>query len=328
MKAVAMVEARGLKRRYGEVEALAGIDFGVEPGEVFGLIGPDGAGKTTLVRILATLLLPDEGSAWVDGLDVAAAAAAIRSRVGYVPGRFSLYQDLSVEENLKFFATLFGTTVEENYSLVADIYGRLEPFKRRKAGALSGGMKQKLALCCALIHRPKVLFLDEPTTGVDPVSRKEFWEMLGELKDEGITVIVSTPYMDEAGRCDRIALIQGGRFLDVDAPAAIVGRYSKELYAVRGERMSAMLADLRAYGKAVSCFAFGESHHVAAEPGALDPGELAAYLAAKGHAGVEVERVPPTIEDCFLDVTAGGASGRAPGASSRGAPRGGRGRKP
>jgi ABC-type multidrug transport system ATPase subunit len=307
---MAMIEVRGLRRSYGGVQALKGLSFEVESGEIFGIIGPDGAGKTTLFRILTTLLLADSGVATVGGLDVARDFMAIRSRVGYMPGRFSLYQDLSVEENLRFFATVFGTTIEENYELVADIYSRLEPFKHRKAGALSGGMKQKLALCCALIHEPETLFLDEPTTGVDPVSRAEFWEMLARLKARGITILVSTPYMDEAGLCDRIALIQDGVFLGIDAPAGIVARYDKELFAVRGRRMSALLADIRAHEKVLSCYAFGESHHVAAERGALDPGELGRYLTGKGHEGVEVGRAAPSVEDFFMDMAA-----RAPIAS-------------
>lgn len=305
---MAMVEARNLARRYGKVEALKGLSFEVERGEIFGIIGPDGAGKTTLFRILTTLLLADEGVAAVDGLDVARDFMAIRERVGYMPGRFSLYQDLSVEENLRFFATVFGSTIEENYPLIADIYGRLEPFKDRKAGALSGGMKQKLALCCALIHRPVVLFLDEPTTGVDPVSREEFWEMLRRLRGQGITILVSTPYMDEASLCDRIALIQEGRFLGIDSPAGVVAGYGKDLFAVRGERMSSLLADIRAYPKVESCFAFGESHHVAVAPGALRADELSRYLASKGHEGVEVAPIGPGVEDCFMDMA---LSGRA-----------------
>jgi ABC-2 type transport system ATP-binding protein len=303
-----MVEVRQLRRSYGKLEALKGLDLEVESGEVFGIIGPDGAGKTTLFRILTTLLLADSGSASVDGLDVVKDFMAIRERVGYMPGRFSLYQDLSVEENLEFFATVFGTAIEENYELVADIYRQIEPFKKRRAGALSGGMKQKLALCCALIHKPRVLFLDEPTTGVDPVSRREFWEMLGRLKGEGITILVSTPYMDEAELCDRIALIQDGRFLDVDSPAGIVGKYARELYAVRSRRMSALLADLRAHEKVLSCFAFGDSHHVATAPGSLSAAELGSYLASKGHEGVEIEPVVAGVEDCFMDIA---MSGRA-----------------
>ena len=207
------ISAHHIGKSYGNVRALGDISFDVDPGEIYGIIGPDGAGKTTLFRILTTLILADAGTATVTGLDVVKDYREIRNRIGYMPGRFSLYQDLTVEENLAFFATVFHTTIEENYHLIADIYRQIEPFKHRKAGKLSGGMKQKLALSCALIHKPSVLFLDEPTTGVDPVSRKEFWEMLIKLKKQGLTILVSTPYMDEASLCDRIALIQGGRFM-------------------------------------------------------------------------------------------------------------------
>ncbi|MDR0422652.1 MAG: ABC transporter ATP-binding protein, partial [Proteiniphilum sp.] len=228
------IVVKNLTKTYdgGAVEALKGVSFEVERGELFGLIGPDGAGKTTLFRILATLLLADSGSAAVDGLETEAAYKEIRKRIGYMPQRFSLYRDLSVEENLNLFASLFGTSVEENYDLIRDIYVHIEPFRKRRAGQLSGGMKQKLALCCALIHRPSALFLDEPTTGVDVVSRQEFWEMLRRLKEQGITILVSTPYMDEATRCGRIALIQSGEILSIDTPQAIVGNYRGNLYAL------------------------------------------------------------------------------------------------
>jgi ABC-type multidrug transport system ATPase subunit len=297
-----MVTARDLRKSYAKVEALKGLSFDVGRNEIFGIIGPDGAGKTTLIRILVTLLLADGGSASVDGLDVVEDFKAIRRRVGYMPGRFSLYQDLSVEENLEFFATVFGTTIGENYELIADIYRQIEPFKKRRAGALSGGMKQKLALSCALIHRPTVLFLDEPTTGVDPVSRKEFWEMLRRLKGQGITILVSTPYMDEASLCDKIALMQGGAFLDVDTPEGIVGKYDKALLALRGPRMSALLVDLRECDKVKSCFAFGDSHHASMDKGSLSVEELKEYLASRGHAEVEVESIKPSVEDCFMDL--------------------------
>jgi ABC-type multidrug transport system ATPase subunit len=210
-----------------KVTALQGISFEVNHGELFGLIGPDGAGKTSLIRIIATLLLPDSGAVTVDGFDTVKDYKEIRKRVGYMPGRFSLYPDLTVEENINFFATIFNTTLKQNYDLVKDIYSQIEPFKHRRAGKLSGGMKQKLALSCALIHRPSVLLLDEPTTGVDVVSRKEFWDMLKGLEQQGITILVSTPYMDEAGRCDRIALVQTGKVLSIDTPASIQGDAEK-----------------------------------------------------------------------------------------------------
>lgn len=297
-----IVTVSQLKKRYGAVEALRGLDFTVNTGEIYGLIGPDGAGKTTLFRILTTLLRPDEGTASVDGLDVVRDYAAIRRRIGYMPGRFSLYPDLSVEENLKFFATIFHTTVEENYHLVADIYRQIEPFKRRKAGKLSGGMKQKLALSCALIHAPRVLFLDEPTTGVDPVSRKEFWDMLKQLKSYGITILVSTPYMDEAVLCDRIALVQDGAFMRVDAPQNITAAYIDTLWAVESDSMHRLLTDLRNYEGVSTAFSFGETYHVTVTPGA-DAGALRAYLERLGHGGVSISPIAPSVEDCFMALT-------------------------
>ncbi len=297
-----ILEVKNLKKSYnkGRVEALRGLSFSVDEGEIYGLIGPDGAGKTTLFRILTTLLLADEGSASVDGLDVRADYKEIRRRIGYMPGRFSLYPDLSVRENLNFFATIFGTTIEENYHLVSDIYSQIERFADRKAGALSGGMKQKLALSCALIHAPRVLFLDEPTTGVDPVSRKEFWEMLHRLKREhGITIVASTPYMDEAVQCDRIALIQDGRFLKIDTPAGIVGDYSETLWAVRSSRMHQLLDDLRSAPGVRTAFSFGETYHVTVEPGSTADA-MRQFLSARGHERIEISAVEATIEDCFM----------------------------
>lgn len=228
------IEANNLVKSYGSVQALKGISFGVGKGEIFGLIGPDGAGKTTIFRILTTLILPDNGSAKVDGLDIIKYYREIRTRVGYMPGRFSLYSDLSVEENIDFFANIFGVTLEENYDLVAPIFRQIEPFRTRRAGKLSGGMKQKLALCCALIHKPSVLFLDEPTTGVDALSRVEFWEMLASLKKKGISILVSTPYMDEAARCDRIALMCEGLILEICPPPARLEDYFIELMTRNG----------------------------------------------------------------------------------------------
>lgn len=256
------VQVDGIKKHYGKVEALRGVSFSVAEGELFGIIGPDGAGKSTLFRILTTLLLADSGTAEVAGMDIVKEFKEIRTKVGYMPGRFSLYQDLTVEENLTFFATVFHTTVEENYELIKDIYQQIEPFKKRRAGVLSGGMKQKLALSCALIHKPVVLFLDEPTTGVDPVSRKEFWAMLKRLKEQGITILVSTPYMDEATLCDRIALMQDGKFLKLDAPQQIVAQFTETLWAVSGDNMFHLLTELRNHPQVKSCFAFGDVHHV------------------------------------------------------------------
>src|SRR5580698_1574831 len=246
----------------GAIKAVTDVSLDIRRGELFGLIGPDGAGKSTLFRILTTLLLADSGTATVNSCDVVKDYAKIRSSVGYMPGRFSLYQDLTVEENLHFFATVFKTSIKENYALIKDIYQQIEPFKDRRAGRLSGGMKQKLALCCALIHKPAVLFLDEPTTGVDVVSRKEFWEMLARLKAEGITILVSTPYMDEATRCDRIALIQKGSILSVDNPAGIIRAFPCELYGVQAGNTHQLLREVRGYTGTDSCFAFGDALHV------------------------------------------------------------------
>ena len=304
---MAAVVVDGIGKSYGRsgAPALVDVSFEVEPGEIFGLIGPDGAGKTTLIRILTTLLLADRGKAEVLGHDVVRDMRAIRSMVGYMPGRFSLYQDLSVAENLEFFATVFGTTVEANYHLVADIYAQLEPFKARLAGNLSGGMKQKLALSCALIHAPRVLFLDEPTTGVDPVSRKDFWGMLGRLRDAGITIVVSTPYMDEAARCDRIALVQKGKIIALDTLARLIESHGTETYAVSGERSFPILEDLRAYPGTRYCFAFGQEHHLVLEPGADGPDAARAYLEGLGHQGVSIRPIQPNVEDVFIDLIHG-----------------------
>lgn len=289
-----------ISKSYGNIPALQDITLDIQPGELFGLIGPDGAGKTSLFRILTTLLLADSGTASVCGLDVVRGYKEIRKRVGYMPGRFSLYQDLTVEENLNFFATVFNTTVEENYDLVRDIYVQIEPFKNRKAGKLSGGMKQKLALSCALIHRPEVLFLDEPTTGVDPVSRVEFWDMLDRLKKEGITILVSTPYMDEASRCDRIALMRSGQCLSVDTPDGIRSTFVRPLYAVRASSMYKLLIDLRTYPDTYSCYAFGDSHHLTLKDAGSDISGLRQFITEKGYTGLEIERIEPSVEDCFM----------------------------
>ena len=295
-----MIELNNITKTYPKegVTALHDVSLSVKQGELFGLIGPDGAGKTTLFRILTTLLLADKGEAKVNNFDVINDYRQIRNCVGYMPGKFSLYQDLTVEENLNFFATIFGTTIQQNYDLVKDIYQQIEPFKDRLAGKLSGGMKQKLGLCCALIHKPDVLFLDEPTTGVDVVSRREFWEMLGKLKRQGITILVSTPYMDEANLCDRIALIQKGKLLSIDTPVNIIKSFPDKLYALQSFAIFKLLKDTQNYPGTASCFAFGEVLHVTFND-AADKGAVA-YLKDKGHTDVHMELIDPTIEDCFI----------------------------
>lgn len=296
------ISVQNISKKYKNVQALQNITFEVQEGELFGLIGPDGAGKTTLFRLLTTLLLPNEGRATVANYDVVKQVKEIRNSVGYMPGKFSLYQDLTIEENLTFFATIFGTTIEENYDLIEDIYVQIEPFKNRRAGALSGGMKQKLALCCALIHKPKVLFLDEPTTGVDPVSRKEFWEMLKRLKQKGITILVSTPYMDEAGLCDRIALIQKGEILKIDTPDAIVKAYDKTIYEVASNQMHQLILDLKHFPSQYSVFAFGEFMHYIDKNDFFEAAALRTYLEEKGHQNISIQKTTATIEDVFMDL--------------------------
>lgn len=290
-----------LSKSYKKVEAVRDISFSVDKGEIFGCIGPDGAGKTTLFRILVTLLLPDAGTASVEGMDVVKDFRKIRKIVGYMPGRFSLYQDLSVEENLKFFASGFKTTIKENYHLVEDIYRQIEPFKNRRAGKLSGGMKQKLALSCALIHKPDVLFLDEPTTGVDAVSRKEFWEMLKRLKKWGITILVSTPYMDEAAMCDRVALMQEGGIMKIDTPENIIRSHQRPLAAVRTDNMFSLVEDLRSMNDCHSAFRFGDSIHFSPQK-ELNEDNLAERLRSKGYMDIHVKEIQPGIEDCFMEL--------------------------
>ena len=297
------IVVKNINKSYEEAKALNNISFSVEKGELFGIIGPEGDGKTTLFRILTTLILPDTGTATIEGLDVVKDYKKIRTQVGYMPGKFSLYQDLTVEENLQFFATVFHTTIKNNYNLIKDIYSQIEPFKTRKAGKLSGGMKQKLALSCALIHKPKVLFLDEPTTGVDPVSRKEFWEMLRNLRKQGITILVSTPYMDEATLCDRIALIQNGEFMKIEPPQNIINNFPETLWAVKAEHMSALLSDLRNCIGVKSCFAFGEVHHITVDTEILSLESLITFLQKKGHTGIHVNPINPTIEDCYMQLS-------------------------
>nr|MUH40652.1 ABC transporter ATP-binding protein [Zobellia laminariae] len=296
------ISVSNISKSYNTVKALQDISFEVKSGELFGLIGPDGAGKTSLFRILTTLLLANEGTATVAGFDVVKDYKKIRNSVGYMPGKFSLYQDLTVEENLTFFATIFGTTIQKNYDLIQEIYVQIEPFKNRRAGKLSGGMKQKLALCCALIHKPKVLFLDEPTTGVDPVSRKEFWEMLKRLQQKGITILVSTPYMDEAALCDRIALIQDGKILQIDTPQAIVKHYPKQIYNVSATNTYELINALKAYEYSHSVYPFGEFVHYTDQRSDFNPIELKVYLESKNLSDIVIEKTKVTIEDTFMEL--------------------------
>jgi len=284
------------------VKALDDISVQVKKGDLFGIIGPDGAGKTSLFRILTTLLLADSGTATVDDLDVVKDYKKIRNRVGYMPGKFSLYQDLTVEENLEFFASIFNTGIQENYDLIKDIYIQIEPFKDRRAGKLSGGMKQKLALCCALIHKPSVLFLDEPTTGVDAVSRKEFWEMLKNLKKQGITILVSTPYMDEDARCDRVALMQSGKIMSIDTPGNIIKEFKRPIWSVRAAEMYRLLKDLKNYPNTETCNSFGEVHHLVLKDDDADETKVKVYLQGLQHDHIEIKRAQPNIEDCFMQL--------------------------
>lgn len=297
------IEVNNLSKYFRKFKALDNISFRVNKGEIYGLIGPDGAGKTTLFRILTTLMDFDEGSASVEGYDVRKDYSIIRSISGYMPGRFSLYEDLSVEENLDFFATIFGTSVAANYSTIKEIYLQLEPFKTRKAGKLSGGMKQKLALCCALVHKPSVLFLDEPTTGVDAISRKEFWTILQNIKKDGVTVLVSTPYMDEASLCDRISLIQKGRIIDSGSVEEIVGKYPYKLYSVVGEPMYPVLKLLRHSAGVKSCFAFGSEHHLTVDDRLASPERIGQLLEHNGFVNCKVKEIKPGIEDCFMQLS-------------------------
>lgn len=297
-----MINVQHINKSYKDVPALNDISFEVQKGELFGLIGPDGAGKSTLMRILMTLLIQDSGTATMNNMDVVKDYKKIRNIVGYMPGRFSLYQDLTVEENLNFFATVFKTTVNENYELIRDIYVQIEPFRKRLAGKLSGGMKQKLALSCALIHKPEILVLDEPTTGVDAVSRKEFWDMLKKLQTKGITILVSTPYMDEATLCNRVALMQKGKILKIDSPQNLIENYNRKLYAIRSNDMHQLILDLRAYEKTDSAYAFGQYLHVTGKEDNVEATEFENYLLKKEHGNLQVFDIGPSIEDVFMDL--------------------------
>ncbi|HOD69361.1 MAG TPA: ABC transporter ATP-binding protein [Bacteroidaceae bacterium] len=294
-----VIDVDNLSKSFGKVKALDSVSFSVKRGELFGLIGPDGAGKTTLFRLLSTLLNPDEGKAAIDGLDIEKDYLQIRSRVGYMPGRFSLYPDLTVEENLGFFASIFNTKVEDSYDLVAPIYKQIEPFRRRQARKLSGGMKQKLALSCTLIHHPSVLFLDEPTTGIDAVSRGELWDMLQTLKEKGITILVSTPYMDEASLCDRIALCNEGRILGIDTPQGIVEKFDSGLYAIRADNMFTLLEAARKVEGVVDCYPFGQMHHLIAD---TNFSKLRFMEQLDGLSNLIIKPAKPTIEDVFIKL--------------------------
>lgn len=296
-----VVEASGISKKFRETVALKSISFEVNEGEIFGFIGPDGAGKTTLFRIITTLLLPDQGEMKVLGLNSITGFKELRKNIGYMPGRFSLYQDLSVEENLNFYATVFGTTIKENYDLISDIYSHIEPFKKRLAGKLSGGMKQKLALSCALIHKPGLLVLDEPTTGVDAVSRSEFWDMLKKLKQYNITIIVSTPYMDEAMRCDRVALIQGGQILSIDKPQKIKEGFSKKLFSAKASEKYGLINALRQYPETVTAYPFGDSVHVTFSDDKYDD-SIYVHLNKMGIVDAIITETEASIEDRFLEL--------------------------
>lgn len=293
------IETENISKHFGKVKAVDKICLDIKQGELFGLIGPDGAGKTTLFRMLTTLITPDSGNARVNGFDVVKDYLKIRQCVGYMPGRFSLYQDLSVEENLEFFAALFSTKIKDSYDLIAPIYKQIEPFKKRRAGKLSGGMKQKLALSCALIHRPEILFLDEPTTGVDAVSRSEFWDMLSGLKAKGITILVSTPYMDEASRCERIALCNDGKILSCDSPKNIVNNYNDDLYSISADNMFELLTLARGVEGVKECYPFGETHHLVVEEGF----NKEVFLNQLSHIkNLQIKNTSPTIEDMFIKL--------------------------
>ncbi len=294
-----VIEVNSLSKSYGKVKALDSISFSVKRGELFGLIGPDGAGKTTLFRLLTTLINPDKGSATIEGLDIGKDYLKIRPLLGYMPGRFSLYPDLTVEENLSFFASIFGVRVKDSYDLIAPIYQQIEPFRKRQAGKLSGGMKQKLALSCALIHHPSVLFLDEPTTGIDAVSRSELWDMLKNLKEKGITILVSTPYMDEASLCERIALCNEGRILGIDTPKGIIKQFKSRLYTISADNMYSLLEAARQVEGVVDCYPFGQMHHLIADA-TFDTHNFMDKLGFLTN--LTIESAKPTIEDVFINL--------------------------
>jgi ABC-2 type transport system ATP-binding protein len=296
------ITGHNITKTFRKAQALKGLNFSIDAGELFGFIGPDGAGKSTLFRIITTLLIPDSGEVLIQGLNTVKDYKKIRKITGYMPGRFSLYQDLSVEENLKFYADIFDTSIKENYSLIRNIYHQIEPYKKRRAGDLSGGMKQKLALSCALIHRPLLLVLDEPTTGVDAVSRKEFWEILSDLKKEGITTLISTPYMDEAELCDRVALMQEGRIMQIEKPCNIREQFDKKLLSIKSKNIYKLLKDLRAFSSDAMIFPFGQHIHYSDISSRVFIPAIHEYLLAQGHEDCEILETKANIEDCFMDL--------------------------
>lgn len=296
------IDINGITKRYGKITALDSVSFSVAEGELFGLIGPDGAGKSSLYSILTTLMLPDAGTASVLGLDVVKDYRRLRTEIGYMPEKFSLYQDMTVKENMEFFATLFGVRVKDNFELIAPIYNpQLSKFPDRMAGALSGGMKQKLALCCALIHSPKILLLDEPTTGVDAVSRSEFWDMLRQLKEKGISIMVSTSYMDEAQLCERIALINQGKIMMTDTPDRLIASLDENLFAISAKEMFSLLEKLRAMPEIEDCYTFGASLHAVVRED-FDPEKTAEVLQSEGLHDIKIAPAKGDIEDLFIKL--------------------------
>jgi len=295
------IEIHNLYKSYGPTKALDNLSLSVEKNGFYGLIGPDGAGKSSLMRIITSLLLPDSGSVIVGGLDPVKDYKKLRLKLGYMPGKFSLYQDLSVEENLKFFARVFGTTIEENYHLIKPVYSQIEPFKNRRAGKLSGGMKQKLALSCALVHKPEILILDEPTTGVDAVSRREFWDMLAEIRKSGITILVSTPYMEEAVLCDKISLMFDGKVVDSGSPDDITSGFKNNLFIIKSANVPLLLNVLRGMEGLKSVNSFGQTIHVVADSSETGKPEIEEFLQKNNVSGCSVEQSPAGIEDCFID---------------------------
>ena len=295
------IEAKGLGKSYGSAAAVNDVSFASDYGEIFGLIGPDGAGKTSLFKILATLIKPDRGEAKVGGRDIRKDYKKIRTEIGYMPGKFSLYQDLSVREHIEFFASVFGTDIKKSYPFIEPVYKQIKPFEKRAAGKLSGGMKQKLALCCALVHLPKILFLDEPTTGVDAVSRKEFWDILNRLKAKGMAIIVSTPYMDEAQRCDRIALMYKGSLLGIDSPQGIQDLYKDRLYEISSENMYDALNQARLCAEVKSCYTFGQSHHLVGKSGFQEE-KFKEEMKRRGIENIKIKEIKAGIEDVFISL--------------------------